>query len=210
MQICYYLIKDTVMSQGKTPNEEFLEEIERVKNANKRKKSVNSKQKGNRGELDLCKIMEKHFKKTFKRVPQSGAHVGGTNYNSSLREDAIEILAGDIITPKEFVFLIEHKNYKQEAVNITNLLSEKEYDVNRWWFQCKQDAERSKKKPLLIIKLGRSERFVFVQNNSYLEKKLEALKAINYFTYVNEERESILVINLKYLLENFGQDFWGI
>lgn len=191
----------------------FLEEVEALKGKATQKRK-NSKQKGNRGELELCKILEKHFGQTFKRVPQSGAHVGGVNYNNQLREDAIEILASDIICPKDFLWSLEHKNYNNDSVRIGHLLSEKNYDINEWWVQCKEDAEKSKKRPMLIVKLDRAERFCVIKLNNDILSLLASEEKKNYVIYMNNNGEQLLLINLKELLSIHDREkhdiFWGL
>ena len=75
---------------------------------------ASSKDKGNAWELEVAKFLEENFEgKIFSRVPRSGAMFGGENAENAEgeRADVVEILSGDIITPKDFPFTIEAKHY---------------------------------------------------------------------------------------------------
>jgi hypothetical protein len=125
--------------------------------------AVNGKAKGNRGELDCTKILDERFGKgKFKRVPMSGAFTGGMNRfkTENISEEAKGILSGDIMTPKEFKFSIEHKNYsKLEFWDLFNSSS----DLFKWMEQCEGDAEFAKKYPMLIVKINHHKRIVFIK-----------------------------------------------
>ena len=72
--------------------DEFLKEIIPDKQRSTRKKSKNSKKKGNRGELDCVNILKKRFPgKIFTRTMGSGNYTGGKNayHAETLNEDQI-------------------------------------------------------------------------------------------------------------------------
>lgn len=72
---------------------------------------INSKQKGNRGEREVVKILNEFYKTDlFKRVPNSGAY--GTIHKQTLNEAEMNVLVGDIICPEWFHYSIEVKNVK--------------------------------------------------------------------------------------------------
>jgi hypothetical protein len=118
------------------------------------KKKVNGKKKGDSYERLVAKDLSKKFHDTFRRVPQSGAIMGGQNrfYNKNLRVDAQEILAGDIITPKWFPFTIECKNYK-DTPKIRNLLSNGDKDLDEWIKQAKGESEVARKPWIIVFKV---------------------------------------------------------
>ena len=68
---------------------DILNEISEIDNSRKEhKKRINSKQKGNRAELECSKIFNNRFPDyTFKRVPQSGAIFGQSNKNNTEKID---------------------------------------------------------------------------------------------------------------------------
>lgn len=118
------------------------------------KKRVNGKKKGNRFELEVSKYLSSKYDDTFRRVPQSGAIVGGINrkLNEGLRLDAQEIFAGDIIAPTWFPFTIECKNYA-DTPKIHNLMSIGDKDLDTWIKQAKTSAEVANKEWLLVFKI---------------------------------------------------------
>lgn len=127
---------------------------------------INSKKKGNRVELELSKILSDRFNQTFKRTPQSGAW-STFNRNSNVREDAMEILAGDIITPANFKFSVESKS--RQDFNFWDLLSEDNpnLEIKEWLFQVEHDASLSGKEPLLYIKVNNRKPFVMFPRRLY-------------------------------------------
>jgi hypothetical protein len=75
-----------------------------------------SKNKGNAGERELCKILGSIFDGNFQRVPSSGALLGGKNAfrRQILSENQVRSFKGDIIPPDTMPLLvIEAKSYAQ-------------------------------------------------------------------------------------------------
>ena len=132
--------------------------------------SVNSKSKGNTWEREIANLFSEQFNDTFKRVPQSGALVGGFNrkvINEGLRSDAVEILAGDVITPKGFPFSLECKFYKDFAFH--QLLSSENKVLDGWIEQAEDDAKVSNKEFLLLMKFNRKGSYVCSSDHSVNE-----------------------------------------
>jgi hypothetical protein len=120
------------------------------------KKRVNSKAKGNRSELKICKLLTEHFGEPFNRVPSSGAF--GTSHQS-LQKNARDILAGDVITPKGFLFVIENKvGYN---IDLINLYSDKDNTDKKLFFgfleQASRDAKRTDRLPMVVYTKDRRE-----------------------------------------------------
>jgi hypothetical protein len=125
----------------------------------------NSKKKGNRGELELVHILEDRFGKgRFKRVPSSGAYVGGKNkfINENLTQEQKETLSSDIITPEGFKFSLEHKFYAD--ISFWELFSDKS-KWNEWIAQVNSDSEFVGKKPLLVIKYNSHKRIALIKED---------------------------------------------
>lgn len=137
------------------------------------KKKVNGKKKGDSYERLVAKDLSKKFHDTFRRVPQSGAIMGGQNrfYNKDLRKDAQEILAGDIITPQWFPFTVECKNYK-DTPKIRNLLSNGDKDLDQWIKQAKGESEVAGKPWIIVFKVTdiRGKQFVTLDFKHFSEK----------------------------------------
>lgn len=118
------------------------------------KKKINSKKKGNRWELQVCKMFGSAFNDEFRRVPLSGGFVGGSNRfrNYFVNENAQSQLTGDIITPTWFNFIIECKNYN-DSPKLHNLLSIGDRDLDDWLKQAKDEARTAKKDWLIIFNM---------------------------------------------------------
>ena len=137
---------------------------------------INAKKKGNRGELELVKILCERFGEgKFKRTPSSGGFVGGANraFSGNLTEAQKQAFASDIIAPENFKFSIEHKFYKNPFTIFD--LENKSSDINNWFEQVSGDAAFAGKEPLLIVKYNGKKRIVFsrelVDVNYILETK---------------------------------------
>ena len=94
--------------------DEFLKEVVPDKQRSTRKKTINAKKKGNRGELDCVNILKERFPgKIFSRTMGSGNYTGGKNAHNAelLTEEQKLMFVSDIRCPKEFKFCIEHKFY---------------------------------------------------------------------------------------------------
>lgn len=123
--------------------------------------AVNGKRKGNSFELTIAKTLSKHFNDEFTRVPSSGALTGGKNREKvkNLREDAQEILSGDIITPKDHAFCYEVKAYNDEP-KFHQVLNGKSLTLDEWINQVDGDASFCNKIPILIFKINRKGTYV--------------------------------------------------
>lgn len=123
---------------------------------------MNSKRKGNVGELYFAKMFTETFGKVFRCVPASGAH-GTILAGTDIRQDAKEILSGDLICPPDFKFSVEIKT--RANFNFWWLLKcEEDSDFDNWIVQAKQEAEISKKDFLLIIKVNNRQPFAVFEN----------------------------------------------
>lgn len=125
---------------------------------------INSKAKGNAGELEFVKILKKRFNsEAFSRVPSSGAWGGGQNRQ---KRDGMSIeqkltLVADIMTPPEFKFVIEHKFYAEASFwDLFNDSSK----FREWATQVSGDAKFVGKEPLLVMKFNRKGRIAMVRN----------------------------------------------
>lgn len=144
--------------------DEFLSEVETTikTQKKKRKKGIQSKKKGNRGELELSHILNERFEGyTFARSVQSGAYIGQSNaYRAnSMTEEQKLVFAGDIRVPINFKFTIEHKAYAEAS--FWDLFNESS-DLHSWMKQAEHDAESVGKQPMLIVKYNFHERIVFL------------------------------------------------
>tara|TARA_B100002019_G_scaffold14408_1_gene11486 strand:+ start:3362 stop:3907 length:546 start_codon:yes stop_codon:yes gene_type:complete len=115
---------------------------------------ASSKDKGNAWELEVAKFLEEHFEGKFSRVPRSGAMFGGENSENAEgeRQDVVEILTGDIITPKDFPFTIEAKHY--EDFKFSHLLHGENKLLDGWIESAEKDAQLAKRLPMIMCKFS--------------------------------------------------------
>ena len=114
--------------------------------------SVNSIDKGRRGEYLVRDMLRLSTGLKFERVPVSGA---------------VEYLKGDLYVPdvgegplKRNRFCIEVKNYADSPLNDKIFTQVKTNDLVRWWKKLLQQAAGGKQEPLLFFKYNRSPVFV--------------------------------------------------
>lgn len=153
------------------------------------KKSINAKAKGNRVENELAKILSERFNRKFSRVPMSGGW-GTVNRNQGVREDALEVLSGDLMAPKDFKFSIESKS--RADFNFWDFLNEdtKELDIDSWLFQVENDAIAVNKEPLLYIKINNKKPFVMFPKSMHettMSYKKYSIMRFDYFLQLEDD-----------------------
>lgn len=150
-------------SKMKDIESEFLGTNVPDKQRSTRKKTINAKKKGNRGELDAVNILKERFKgQIFSRTMGSGNYTGGQNAKNAelLTEEQKLMFVSDIRTPKEFKFSIEHKFYA--SIDFYDLFN-KSSDLHKWYEQAETDAKLLERSPMLIVKTNQHKRIVFVK-----------------------------------------------
>lgn len=131
------------------------------------KKRVNSKSKGNGFENTVAKKLSKTFEPyNFKRVPNSGAQLGGIN--AALLEkysaEIANVFVGDVICINEgenekFRFNIECKFYK-DVEHLEQLFNNTK--IPGWLNESKIDAAKTGKTPFLVFKFNRTKEYIAV------------------------------------------------
>ena len=114
-----------------------------------KRKKINGKKKGNRAELNICKILtEKIGMGKFNRVPSSGSF-GSTH---TLSPEASLCLAGDIIAPSpHFVFSIENKcGYNDIEIGKIVGIKPQLKQIGGFLEQSCADAVRIERVPMVI------------------------------------------------------------
>lgn len=105
---------------------------------------INSRSKGKRGEKKAREVLTEWTGLEFAGVPASGG----------LRWKKAENISGDIVCTDalhRFDFSIEVKNYAD--INFEHLLMpDVQSEILGFWKQCKDDAARGKKLPLLMMR----------------------------------------------------------
>lgn len=196
-------MKDGVSQQ------QFLKQLEDIKKANLAKPRKNSAQKGKAAERQIVDILNERFGGGFRRVPHSGAMVGGSNFQKSagLRQDAIDILSSDIIVPESFRWSIESKAYSADSVKIHHFLVDKDHEVGEWWKQAKEDASKSKKHPMLVVRLDRSPRFCIIEHEVFAGHQH---LFPDFLVWKRDSKDLLVLVEFEQLIGKLGTDFFGI
>lgn len=131
-------------------------------------KKVNGKQKGNAFERKISNAFSARFSEytgletSFRRNADSGSFFGGSNQKRIETHDLDTANFGDIITPKNFKFSIECKNYKTPP-SFKSIVKQEVTQWNDWLNQALQDATNSSKEVLIVVKYNNVEEAVFVK-----------------------------------------------
>ena len=139
-----------------------------------RPKKINSKAKGNRGELAAAKLLSAWLGTEVVRVPQSG----GLHWQHSAR------VCGDVIVtdPKfDFIFSVEVKSYKKLGLRVGGSYElRKNSIIYRFFTQCQKDAEASGKIPFLMVRHNGMRKDTY-----YIFLSLELLQLMKIGNYVS-------------------------
>ena len=153
--------------------------------------AINSKRKGKRGELEIAKLFQKRFGLEFARVPDSGSIA--TIHN--LHENANKILAGDIITPDNFKFIIEVKSRKE--FNLWEVIgSSKQPEWSQWWQQAREEAQRANREPMVVVKYNNRKIIAFI------DKKFNSILKENDIRFIDYEDFSVVLLNNLFKLDD--------
>jgi len=100
-----------------------------------------SRQKGQRGERDVIKLLKQHFPEwEFKRTPMSGGWGGSPEFKT----------CGDIVTNcPDWAYTIEVKH--QKALSFLHVL-QFSGEIKEWFTQVMQDAKKNNNTPLLVFR----------------------------------------------------------
>jgi hypothetical protein len=129
----------------------------------KRKKGVASKPKGSGWELEVAKDLTEKTGREFRRVPLSGAWMGGRNQakNAGVLSGAQEGLTGDIIGPDNWPFSMECKNTAAYP-RLHLMLLQNDQEVDKWIEEAHFDAVNVNKVPVLPLKRTYRGEFILV------------------------------------------------
>ena len=152
----------------------------------KKKKRLNSKNKGNTFQRKVAGLLNERFRTTeFCPTPGSGAFATTHNLPEYLK------IHGDLITPKDFIFCLEcKKGYNKE--NLGSLFNPNSV-FWEFWKQAKRDADKAKKHPMLVIQQDRQK--ILVMTDSILPENLNSITIIrDNCSYVIHELLDLLTL----------------
>ena len=172
-------------------------EIDNILEHHEKKKKVDGKSKGNRTELNLCKVLTEHFGDEFSRALGSGAR---TSQVGHLPEHAKKTLTGDICVPEGFKWVIECKGGYEDDVNLTNVCDGSIARLNEFIEQVTKDSEYCGRKPIILWKRNRKPWLAMIKANDYPTLLPWQQGYIVYRGWV--------IIALENLLEVTEKEFW--
>lgn len=119
----------------------------------KRKKGVHSKNKGSTWELKVATQLTEVTGREFRRVPLSGAWMGGMNQakNAEVHSGLKEGLTGDIIGPDNWPFSMECKNTASYP-RFHMMVLGSDAQIDKWIEEAYFDAINVDKVPVLPLK----------------------------------------------------------
>jgi len=159
------------------------------------KKRVNGKRKGNRVELELCKLLTKHFKKEFSRSVGSGNRWSQV---TSMPAHARDSFIGDLCCPEGFKWVIECKGGYDNDVDFSSVLDGGCARLDEFIEQSTHDAEQSGRKPIILWKRSRKP-WIFIAKNTDI--------SVSNFDYSFVYRDWNIG-TLEKLLSSTNEKFW--
>jgi len=157
----------------------------------RKQKRVNSKVKGNSFERKICKLLNSKFNtKEFCRSPGSGAF--GTTHNHLPEEFKVY---GDLITPKNFKFIIEcKKGYNSESIG--NFFKPNS-QLRKFTRQAEKDAKKSGREAMIVFQQDRSLILVITKENTFPN-------TLEHITYKDKSNSyNIHILDDLLLLDNY-------
>ena len=139
------------------------------------KRRINSKNKGNRAELELAKILTKRFGLPFARV---GVSSGARPKQVKLDGSAKQVFTSDLVTPSGFRFSVECKSVNKDV----DLLHQSAL-LDKFLKQAADDAASIEKIPFLCWKRHRKG-WIAVLPERYVFSK--AIVFTNYYSVYRE------------------------
>lgn len=120
-----------------------------------KRKGIDSRDKGGRGERKALKLLEKWWGTSFAKTPSSG----GFKTKKFRQEWNAE---GDVVTPDEtFPFLVEVKWW--EKWSLDQILTAPKADIWTWWEQAKGETTEDRF-TMLVCKKNHQEFFLLMKN----------------------------------------------
>lgn len=115
----------------------------------KPKKKVNSGDKGDRTERNLCKLLSERFGSPFERTVGSGNR---DKQVKGMTESAKHVLIGDIVCPDGFAWVLECKGGYEDKVDFHSLFLKGNATLDSFIKQVSRDSELCGKKPMVLYK----------------------------------------------------------
>lgn len=172
--------------------------LSRMKNDGPRRKKVNGKRKGNRVELELCKLLTDEFEVDFSRSVGSGAL--STRRWGHMPEHAKATLTGDICVPEKFKWVVECKGGYDDNVDFSSVMEDGCACIDNFIKQSNRDAATSGRLPIIMWKRSRQPWLAILRYEDAAGIELK-----HYMRY-----DDWIVVSLKKLLSNTPREFWFV
>lgn len=173
-------------------------QIENLLIKHEKKEKVDGKAKGDRTELNLCKLLSKHFGKEFSRALGSGSRWSQV---VSLPSHARKTLCGDICVPEGFLWVIESKGGYENDIDLNNVPDGSIARLDEFIKQSEKDAEYSGRKSIICWKRNRKPWLAMVKKEDIGDEGRDFKYLIHYGNWV--------IVNLDILLCKRSWDhFW--
>jgi len=185
--------------------------VEDFEKRDKRKKKIKSKNKGNRTELGLVKLLNDRFAELLKAHPDWGLFsrsVGsgnrwGQGQGLHLPKHAKDTYTGDLTCPSNFKFVIESKGGYND-VDLCGAFVDGDSTIDSFLQQVSDDAARSSRKPLLVWKKDRKPRLAAIRATD-----LPLARDENDYQYFMRYREWV-ILPLEVLLARHDAFFFDL
>lgn len=179
-------------------NDLFVENILDTKAKKQKPDKVDGKAKGNRTELNLCKLLTDKFGQGFSKAPGSGSRI----HQVFLPEFAKMAFTGDLCVPEGFRWVIECKGGYEDDIDLANALDDKPIPrLDEFIEQTSHDSNYCGRKPIVCWKRNRKPWLALMR-----AADLENVD-LNNFPYRFYYREWIM-ISLAKLLEITEKSYW--
>jgi hypothetical protein len=170
------------------------------KKTGKEKQKVDGKAKGDRTEVNLCKLFSKHFGTEFTKAPGSGALA---TIRDKLPEHAKKTLTGDLCVPEKFKWVIECKGGYENDIDLANVLEGKGIPrLDEFIEQSGRDAGQCGRKPIVCWKRNRKPWLTLLRVEDL--KNVAVEKNFPYRLYYRDWA----MFSLEKLLEITTNSFW--
>lgn len=176
-----------------------LEVEDILKPKKKKKKRINSKKKGNRGELLVGKVLKKRFDFEFSRTLGSGNRWSQTAY---LPKHASDTFSGDLVCPANFRWVVEAKDGYDDDIELHNIIAKGKghSELEEWIKDIKEDAKRSGREPLICWKKKYIPWLAFIKITE--TNKIPAAKKFKFsMQYTDNDGETWIIVSLDSVLE---------
>lgn len=181
-------------------------------NKPKKKKKVDSSDKGKRCEREVVDLLNERFKDFLKEHPEwgmfsrsVGSGARGTLYGRKvLSQSGKDVFASDLACPTNFKFSIESKA-GYENIDIYSIFKDgKVKALDQFLDQAVRDADNCGRKPILVWKKDRKPRLAAVLNKDIENMDISKINRMIYGDFVFISFFELLKFPDEFFFDSFG------